>query len=256
MANPQPDQFTKISTELLEALCRAPWMPYHMRCYFFILRQTYGYHRKEAPISNREFAEATGINKSHICRAIRQLVGAKAIVAQTGNVAQKGNNAAPTYRIQKNYDLWEPLPERYSPLPNRATNVAQSGNKTLPNRATAPIKDIKERKITPPPSADTPPPLSGEKKKPTPKPKKKLTDWPTDFGLQNGMREYAVKQGYAADKVDDLFESWRLACESRGYRYKNWLAAYQKMCRDDWDGHKKYKATEKKVYPWQKGIWA
>lgn len=246
MASPQPDQFLKLSIELAEAFCRAPWMPYHMRCYFFILRQTYGYHRKEAPISNRDFVEATGMDKANVCRAIRQLVGAKAVVVQSDN------KQAPSYRIQKDYDLWGPLPDRSIPLSNRTTNVVQSDNKTLSNVTPIPIKDIKERKIAAEVSAD-PPPKSPKKKSTR---KKNGTKWPPGFELKNGMREYAVKQGYAADKVDDLFESWRLACESRGYRYKSWLAAYQKMCRDDWDGHKKYKATEKKVYPWQKGIWA
>jgi hypothetical protein len=217
---------------------------------------TWGHHETWAKIRNRDFVEATGINKSHICRAIRQLVGAKAIVVQSDNVATSGNKNAPSYRIQKDYDVWEPLPGQYETLPNQATNVAQSGNKTLPNQATTPIKEIKERKITAEVSADPPPPLPGEEKKPTPKPKKIKTGWPEDFELRNGMREYAVAQGYDPEKVEELFETWRLQCIAKGYTYKDWVAAYQNMCRSDWSAHKKYKATEKKVYPWQKGIWS
>jgi phage replication O-like protein O len=245
MACPQPDQFTKFSNEYLDALCRAPWLPYHVRCLLFIARQTWGHHETWAEIRNRDFAEATGIDKSHICRAIRQLVGAKAIVAQSGN------KRALSYRIQKDYDIWEPLPEQYEGCLIRQQNVVTLGNKTLPNQATPPIKEIKERKIAAEFSADPPPETSEKEKKSTPKAKKKLTDWPPDFALKKGMHEYAVAQGYALDKIDDLFESWRLACESRGYQYKNWLSAYQKMCRDDWDAHKKYKAPVKKRYEWQ-----
>lgn len=165
-------------------------------------------------------------------------------------VATSDDKLGKNYRIQKDYELWrepKPLGKLSSDM---MSNVIRCDNKLSSDMMTTPIIDNKDNlKITPPPSADTPP--KSPKKKSTPKPKKKTkTDWPAGFGLRNGMREYAVAQGYDPEKIDELFESWRLACESRGYQYKNWVAAYQKMCRDDWDGHRRYKAPVKTKNPW------
>ena len=251
MANPQPDQFTKISTELLEALCRAPFIPANIRCLLFIMRRTWGYNKTWARLRNYEFVEATGIRRRNLPRYLNQLSEAKMIVATSDD--KLGKN----YRIQKDYELWrepKPLGKLSSDM---MSNVIRCDNKLSSDVMTTPIIDNKDNlKIDPPPSADPPPPLPGEEKKPTPKPKKIKTGWPEDFELRNGMREYAVAQGYDPEKVEELFETWRLQCIAKGYTYKDWVAAYQNMCRSDWSAHKKYKATEKKVYPWQKGIWS
>ena len=253
MANPQPDQYLKLSNELSEAMCRAPWLPYHVRCFVFIMRQTYGFNRTWAEIRNRDFVKATGINKANICRAIRQLVGANAVVVQSDN------KKAPSYRIQKDYDLWGSLPARRKPLSNRTTTVVQSGNKTLSNQAT-PIynKDKKDNLKTPAElSADPPPDPSGQEKKPTPKTKKKraktiATGWPKDFGISNGMAEFAIEHGYDPAKLDQLMQAWHDQCDAKGYKYKNWRSAYRNMIRADWKAHKIYKSPAKAPRPWEK----
>lgn len=136
----------------------------------------------------------------------------------------------------------------YNPLENANQHSEQHSEA---EKTTHPSSRKNERKnVLPPPSADTPPPLSGEKKNPTPKPKKIKTAWPKDFELRNGMREYAAAQGYDPEKVEALFETWRLQCVAKGYTYKDWVAAYQNMCRSDWSAHRRYKAPTETKNPW------
>lgn len=122
MANPQKENGnTQIANEILEALCKKRISGQSMQVLLFIIRKTYGWHKKQDQISLSQFALGTGLDKPHIVRNIRKLLTQNIIISQKGNA--KGN----TYRFNKDFDTWKSLPKKAS--------VAQKGNLPLPKKA-------------------------------------------------------------------------------------------------------------------------
>lgn len=102
MASPQPDKHTRISNELLEAIYRYPFTSNELRFVLFLLRMTYGYHRKVINLRTNEIAKGTGINKVNINRVVNSLLLSSII---TRNQVDYKHGA--TYGIQKDYDKWK-----------------------------------------------------------------------------------------------------------------------------------------------------
>jgi len=99
MANPQPDQFTRISNELLEALARIRISGEENQVLNVIIRKTYGWQKKEDAISLKQFCDLTTMSKSAVCRAIRKL--------RLKNLIKTNNLGYITiYAINKDYDEW------------------------------------------------------------------------------------------------------------------------------------------------------
>ena len=98
-----------------------------MQCLLFIIRKTYGFNKKKDEIALSQFVKATGVSKSHICRALSQLEDKKIIVAK------KGNKTTTTYSFNKNYKGWKSLPKKVT-LPKKVINVAKKGNNPLPKK--------------------------------------------------------------------------------------------------------------------------
>lgn len=83
MASPQKENgFTGIANELIEAFCRVRLPDYERVIVLWIWRKTYGFGKKEDWISNSQFVKATGINKSNICRGLRNLKDKKIVVCR------------------------------------------------------------------------------------------------------------------------------------------------------------------------------
>ncbi|WP_199614689.1 replication protein [Paenibacillus alkalitolerans] len=101
MADVQPEHgFTKLADEILEAMARIKLSPTQYRVLFVVWRYTYGFNRKEHPLSLKFISEATGCDKRQLQREITKLEERKVIT-------QKIKNGA--YRIiqfNKNYDEW------------------------------------------------------------------------------------------------------------------------------------------------------
>jgi phage replication O-like protein O len=114
MANVQPDKFTKIASELLDALCRTNMTAYESRVFMAIMRMTYGWHKKAVKISQADIVALTGIKKSHVSRAISSLTN-KNMITRNGVTG-----------IQKDYDLWK-LPNEGLPLMRGTPNEGQGG---------------------------------------------------------------------------------------------------------------------------------
>jgi phage replication O-like protein O len=102
VANPQPDKFTKISNEILEALARIRISGEARQVLDTILRKTYGFQKKEDIISLSQFSLATGLNQPATARAINKL--------KTMNLIIKKDNRK--IGLQKNFDLWKPLSKK------------------------------------------------------------------------------------------------------------------------------------------------
>ena len=67
---------TRIANALLEAMARYPFRRGECRVVMAILRLTYGWRTKAAPISARQLAKATGFSSRHAKRLLRALVAA------------------------------------------------------------------------------------------------------------------------------------------------------------------------------------
>jgi hypothetical protein len=94
MANPQPDEFTRISNELFEAIMFSNFMKRQRNILDLIIRLSYGCGKKFALLKKSDF-EIVGVYKTHIKKELDYLEAAKVI-----RIA--GNQIS----INKNYDEW------------------------------------------------------------------------------------------------------------------------------------------------------
>lgn len=134
MANPQKENgYTAIANEVMDALMRWRFSKYESSVVTCVLRKTYGYGKKDDWISLSQFVEATGIQKAHVCRALRMLL-------EQNIVTKGGTPAQPRYTFQKDYEKWKQLPEgsrTHSPgVTKRGTpDITNRGTKGLPKGA-------------------------------------------------------------------------------------------------------------------------
>lgn len=107
MASPQLENgYTKIANELLEAFCRNPKI---LRGALFpviavVLRQTYGWNKKQDAISISQFVEKTGYSKRTIIYALQELEAKNVLIIKRGT-SQKTKDAN-IISINKDYKTW------------------------------------------------------------------------------------------------------------------------------------------------------
>jgi phage replication O-like protein O len=140
MANPQPDKYTKISNELLDALIRYRIPGEQMQVFLFIMRKTYGYNKKQDAIALSQFVESTGMKKPSVVRALKALLAKKLIA-----VNKKANEPAHVYEIIKDYEEWEPLAKKIT-LTKKLTIVSKKANPSLAKKSTTKDNTTKEKK--------------------------------------------------------------------------------------------------------------
>ena len=98
MANPQLENgYTKISNELLEAICKTRLSDYEHRVLMMIIRKTYGFNKKADWICLKKLSDDTEIRLPHISRTITNLLERNIISKQKRKVS-----------IQKDYEKWLP----------------------------------------------------------------------------------------------------------------------------------------------------
>jgi phage replication O-like protein O len=106
MANPQAENgHIDIANEVMDALVKTRIPGEARQCLDFIIRKTWGWHKKEDFISLSQFAVATGMKKPHVSRAIKFLLIMKLII-------KYDNGELSTYRFNKDFDLWIPLSKK------------------------------------------------------------------------------------------------------------------------------------------------
>ncbi len=118
---------TDIANELMDALARTRISGEARQVLDFILRKTYGWHKKEDRISLSQFVDGTTLKKPTICKAINKLKRMKLIITQ------KDNAGNVYYCFNKHYNKWSPLPKKVT-LPKKVKGVTQKGNKSLPKK--------------------------------------------------------------------------------------------------------------------------
>ena len=150
-ANPQVENgHTDIANELMEEFAKTRIPGEARQVLDFILRKTYGWHKKEDALSLSQFVGGTGLSKVHICQAIRTLKKMN-LITQNSNVTEFGNTTftekgkaiGQVYGFNKNFDLWQPLPKKVT-LPKKVKGFTEKGNKPLPNSDTTKENYTKE----------------------------------------------------------------------------------------------------------------
>ncbi|MFB4258943.1 replication protein [Shouchella clausii] len=101
MANPQrEDGYTGIANEILEQLAKVRLNGTQMRIVLAVIRFTYGFKRKEHPLSVNFLAAAIDSNKRNVQRELESLIKQRVLLAsQVGRTRLLG--------INKNYEEWE-----------------------------------------------------------------------------------------------------------------------------------------------------
>lgn len=102
MANPQPDQFTRISNELMEAIPMFKFNGTQLRILLVVLRYTYGFQRKSHELSLSFISNSTGVHKQQIKRELDRLIQTKVLIEKS----EPTFNRSRVIEFNKNYDEW------------------------------------------------------------------------------------------------------------------------------------------------------
>ena len=124
MANPQPDQYTKISNELLEAILRFNIPGNESRVFWAILRKTYGYKKKSDHISLSQLSKITGLHKPTISKCIKSLSIKKLVIYTSNGYIAK-------LSINKNYEEWKHIRSSSNGVRRLKQNVRTTTNETI-----------------------------------------------------------------------------------------------------------------------------
>ena len=120
MANPQlEDSYIRMATEVWEALCRIRIPGEARQVLDVIIRKTWGWNKKEDRISLSQFTDATGLKSDKVIRA-------RAKLDSMNLISFKGNGTNTTYRFNKYFNTWKPLPKKET--------ISQKGNRHIPKR--------------------------------------------------------------------------------------------------------------------------
>lgn len=126
MASPQKENgFTPIANEILEALAMIRIPGEARQLLDVILRKTYGFNKSEDAISLSQFVLKTGLKKNSVCKGLNKL-------KQLNIITQKVNDIANTYRFNKDFSTWKPLPKKGTSTPKGERGVPQKVNKRTP----------------------------------------------------------------------------------------------------------------------------
>lgn len=148
------DGYTRVANELLEAVFHADFNGAQIRVLLCLIRNTYGYGRKECEFSNSFVATGTGLNKKSVALVINSL--------QEGNVITVTQQ--PTYtspkkvKLNKRIKEWSSLPPQWKTSPTGVDVTSGTGEDVTsgtgedvtPQKRKILKKDIKEIVEKPP----------------------------------------------------------------------------------------------------------
>lgn len=108
MANPQLEKgYTRIANSFLEAFASAKLSDGERAVMLIVIRLTWGWGKKSAPISKSLIAKLTGLNKRSVVRIVQKLSENELLVVTKTSYTSK-------IGIQKDFDRWKMT--RRSPL--------------------------------------------------------------------------------------------------------------------------------------------
>lgn len=242
MANPHG--YTQISNEVLEALVQVNLYPYETRVLLFIIRKTYGWHKKSDLIPLSQIVSGTGIAKSNASRALSSLIS-KQIVIRLDN-KQLGFN--------KDYDSWlQKLsaeitlePEQENPVSEVIRTDNNSGGGELSTE-------------TPKLSAETPP--SNSKKLSAETPQKKDSKETTQKKRRATLQQYQeeLRQRFSDLDFDMELEKFNLYWNDGHRKLKNpklallnWMTRAREFRAQGGRQHGEVRANPGKLDGWKK----
>jgi phage replication O-like protein O len=128
MANPQPDQFTRISNELMEAIPMFKLNGTQLRILLVVLRYTYGFQRKSRELSLSFISNSTGAHKQQIKRELDILIQTKVLIEKS----EPTFNRSRVIEFNKNYDEWLISRQSAKTLTVNKEDDTQSANTLTP----------------------------------------------------------------------------------------------------------------------------
>jgi len=128
MANPQPDQFTRISNELMEAIPMFKFNGTQLRILLVVLRYTYGFQRKSCELSLSFISNSTGAHKQQIKRELDRLIQTKVLIEKS----EPTFNRSRVIEFNKNYDEWLISRQSANTLTVNKEDDTQSANTLTP----------------------------------------------------------------------------------------------------------------------------
>ncbi len=108
--NPQlEDGYTRISNELLEAICRSDFNGSQMRILMLFIRTSYGYGKRQAAFPIEYIQQQTGLSERNARRAVNNLIDGNVLAVK--EEATRGK--ARILQLNKKYSSWKAfLPDR------------------------------------------------------------------------------------------------------------------------------------------------
>lgn len=140
-ANPQlEDGYTRISNELLEAICASDLTGLQMRILMLFIRSSYGYGKREAAFSLEYIQEKLQIPKRSAQRSLKSLTDANIL-----QVIQEASRSTPRIMVlNKKYNEWDISGDQYvtpksesgdtQVTKNRVTQMTRSGDRDVTQR--------------------------------------------------------------------------------------------------------------------------
>jgi phage replication O-like protein O len=83
------DGYTRLSNELLDAMCRAGFSSRQWSVVMAVIRKTYGYGKKADDIGLGQLEQMTGIYKTHLSKTVRELCDANVIRREAGTFGHR-----------------------------------------------------------------------------------------------------------------------------------------------------------------------
>lgn len=102
MANPQKENgFTPIANEILEQILLRDFNASDLKIILFVIRKTYGYHKKIDEISISQFAKHTGLSRRMVSYSLERLNKLRVVQrVALGKMSMK-------WIFNKNYEEWK-----------------------------------------------------------------------------------------------------------------------------------------------------
>ena len=146
MTSPQLDDgYTRLANELFDAILIAGLSGRQLLVVMAIIRKTYGYNKKEDDIGLSQIVSATGIDKAHVSRALKDLEAMNIITRRNGKYGH-------ILGVNKNYKSWvakRATVAESATVAKRATGGCQKSNKGVAESATLGLPKEQPQKTTP-----------------------------------------------------------------------------------------------------------
>ena len=161
MASPQLEKgYTRIANELLERIVFFDFTKRQYKLLLAIIRLTYGYNRKMAPMNSPQLSAMTGLDPGNTRRGVIELV-------QMGCVSKQHGAEGYLLGIRKDYSRWRSVSKQHARVETTRkpcqNNTAEGVSKRHANNkdSVVAVKTVKERTTSPPkggvPSSSTQP---------------------------------------------------------------------------------------------------